>query len=61
MMTNGDPEGRILMSHPHTNNGLFLLLTIKDPEVPEYAEIRHDMNIKITSLDDHVHEFQYNK
>ena len=29
MMTNGDPEGRIFLSHPHTNNGLFFLLTIK--------------------------------
>ena len=23
MMTNGDPDGRILLSHPHTNNGFF--------------------------------------
>ena len=29
VMTNGDPEGRIFLSHPHTNNGLFFLLTIK--------------------------------
>ena len=27
MMTNGDPEGRIFLSHPHTNNGFFSLLT----------------------------------
>ena len=26
---NGDPEGLIFLSHPHTNNGLFFLLTIK--------------------------------
>ena len=26
-MTNGDPEGRILLSYPHTNNGSFFLLT----------------------------------
>ena len=29
MMTNGDSEGRIFLSHPHTNNGLFFLLTTK--------------------------------
>ena len=27
VMTNGDPEGRILLSYPHTNNGFFFLLT----------------------------------
>ena len=27
MMTNGDPEGRIFLFYPHTNNGLFFLLT----------------------------------
>ena len=26
-MTNGDPEGRIFLSYPHTNNGFFFLLT----------------------------------
>ena len=26
MITNGDHEGRIFLSHPHTNNGLFFLL-----------------------------------
>ena len=25
VMTNGDPEGRIFLSHPHTNNGFFFL------------------------------------
>ena len=29
VMTNGDPEGRIFLSHPHTNNGFFFLLTTK--------------------------------
>ena len=29
MMTNGDHEGQIFLSHPHTNNGFFFLLTIK--------------------------------
>ena len=28
-MTNGDPEGQIFLSHPHTINVLFFLLTIK--------------------------------
>ena len=27
MMTNGDPEWRIFLSYPHTNNGNFFLLT----------------------------------
>ena len=26
VMTNGDPEGRIFLSYPHTNNGFFYLL-----------------------------------
>ena len=51
VMTNGDPKGLIFVSHPHTNNGLFFLHTIKYrilcltkrlPEVPEYDEMRHD-------------------
>ena len=28
VMTNGDPKGRIFISHPHTNNGFFFLLII---------------------------------
>ena len=28
VMPNGDPEGRILLSYPYTNNGFFFLLTI---------------------------------
>ena len=27
VMTNGDPEGHIFLSYPHTNNGFFFLLT----------------------------------
>ena len=27
VMTNGDPEGRIFLSYPHTNNGFLFLLT----------------------------------
>ena len=27
VMANGDPEVRIFLSHPHTNNGFFSLLT----------------------------------
>ena len=26
-LPNGDPEGRILLSYPHMNSGLFFLLT----------------------------------
>ena len=29
VMTNGDHEGRIFLSHPHTNNGFVFLLTTK--------------------------------
>ena len=29
VMTNGDQDGRIFLSHPHTNNGFFFLLTTK--------------------------------
>ena len=30
-MNNADPKGRIFLSHPHTNNVFFFLLTIKFP------------------------------
>ena len=50
MMTNGDPEGRIFLSFPHTNNGFFFLLTTdiiylkkKIPEVPEYDKMQFHM------------------
>ena len=45
MMINGDPEDQIFLSHLHTNNGFFFLLTTeflfrnKLPEDPEYAEV----------------------
>ena len=29
VMTNGDRVGQIFLSHPHTNNGFFFLLTNK--------------------------------
>ena len=43
VMTNGDLEGRIFLSYPHTNKGFFFLL----PEVPKYAKIQF---IMMTSL-----------
>ena len=49
VMTNGDLEGRIFLSYPHTNNGFFFLLTTvflfknKLPEVPEYTKIQFHM------------------
>ena len=59
-MTNGDHEGRIFLSQPHTNNGLFFLLTtwyliyigkknLKKslPENPEYDEVRQS-NVILT-------------
>ena len=53
VMTNGDHEGRIFLSRPHTNNVFFFLLTTKYlilywknmkrlPENHEFAEMRHD-------------------
>ena len=29
VMTNGDRQGRIFLSHPHMNNGFFFLFTTK--------------------------------
>ena len=51
VMTNGDHEGRVFLSYPHTNNGFFFLLTTvfiylfqnKLPEVPEYAKKQFHM------------------
>ena len=52
-MTKSDPEGQIILSHPHMNNEFFFLLTTKYwilywkniekklPESPEFAEMRH--------------------
>ena len=40
-MTNGDPEGRIFLSYPRTNNGFLVLLTTVFfiiLKVPEYAK-----------------------
>ena len=31
VMTNGDGEGQTFISHPHTNNGFFFLITTKSP------------------------------
>ena len=52
MITNGDGEGRIFLSHPHTNNGFSFLLTTKYHifywknmkkafSNAEFAEMRH--------------------
>ena len=52
MMIKGHPEGRIFLSRPHMNNGLFSLLTTKYlvvywktlkrlKKTPKYAEMRH--------------------
>ena len=58
MMTNGDPEGRIFLAYPHTNNGFFFLLTTvfiylfssKLPEVPEYAVMQFHMMTLLDSM-----------
>ena len=71
VMTNGDPEGYIFLSYPHTNNGFFFLLTTvflfenKLQEVHEYAKIqfylmtslKHNNNV----IGDNVLEFQHNQ
>ena len=55
VISNGDPEGRIFLSYPHTKNRFFSLLTTvfihsfiylfynKLPEVPEYAKVQFHM------------------
>ena len=54
MMTNGDPEGQIILSNPHTNNGLdsfscspLFFFKKKLPEVPEYAKIQNHMMMSL--------------
>ena len=48
MMTNGDPKGRIFLSYPHTNNGLFFLLDI----LGKIAWVRYDFlsQVKISDI-----------
>ena len=49
VMTNGDPEGRIFLSYPHTNlahrccSFFIYLFWNKLPEVPEYAKMQFQM------------------
>ena len=53
VMTNGDPEGQIFLSYPHTNNGFFFLLTTVivylfkkksfQTEIPGYAKMQFHM------------------
>ena len=59
VMTNGDPEARIFLSYPHTNNGFFssLLTTVfiylfkkKLPEVTEYAKMQFHMMMLLDVL-----------
>ena len=49
MMTIGDPEGWIFLSHHHTNNGFFFLLILENlktaPENPEHGEMQHTCDI----------------
>ena len=56
MMKNGDHEGQTFLSHPHTNNEFFFLLTIKKPififkkripEVPKFAEMCHNIMMSL--------------
>ena len=44
MMTNGDHDGRICLSHTHTNdvhNSISYFHIDKAPKVPEYADMSH--------------------
>ena len=50
VMTNGDPDRRIFLSYPYTNNGFYFLLTTvfiyfknNFPEIPEYAKMQFHM------------------
>ena len=49
VMTNRDCEGRIFLSHPHTNNGFFFLFTIKKPHFytvnPHYTDTLYNSKI----------------
>ena len=54
MMTNGDPEGQIFPSYPHTNNGFFLahhcfylFILNKLVEDPEYVKMQFDMMMSL--------------
>ena len=62
-MTNGNPEWRIFLSYPHTNNGFsFLLATVlfiylfiyqfwnKLPEVSEYPKMQFNMMTLLDNL-----------
>ena len=48
MMTNGDPEGQIFLSYPHTDNGFYFLLSavlcifysFTYFKIPEYAKMQ---------------------
>ena len=64
MMTNGDPEERIFQSYPHTNNGIFFLLTTvfiylfihlfiqnKLTDLPEYAKMQFHRLTSLAVLD----------
>ena len=72
VMTNGDPQGRIFLSYPHTNNWFFFLLTtvffyLKISFQKSLTTLRYNFtwwrhfNITMTSLNDNVCEFQYNQ
>ena len=59
VMTNGDPEGQILLSYPHTNNGFFFLFTTvfflfknKLQEVPQYTKIQFHMMTSLSHNND---------
>ena len=65
-MSNGDPERRIFLSYPNTNNESFscpplFLFENKLLEAHEYAKMQFHHNISMTSLGDNVREFQYNQ
>ena len=69
VMIYGDSEGWIFQSHPHTlNNGLFSCLPLNSAFLfvsskwCRQVKLHDDVtNITMTSLDDHVPDFQYNQ
>ena len=65
MMTNGDCQGRIFLSYPHTNYGFFLCSTINTAflclrnmkmafRVPGCVDIQHTCDMVTSKIDRHV-------
>ena len=57
MMTNGDWERLIFLSHPHTNNGLFFLLTtILEKHGKDFQKILNTLRCDIVTSFSHYND-----